>query len=615
VTYVAEPYAQFVDDLLTGLTGGGVREQFVFLPENAPFRLSPPGPVVPSSVRVFGQVEAAFNNFRMDRDFVLTADSTIEWKTRADGSPAADAVWPDDGTPFYVNYDHRGPSGAVPQLNDRNPGSVTRLLAESFAREYAVLSKQLAEVYKAGFLDTATGRDLDQLVALVGLERQTRTSASGTVVFARSTPASADVFIPAGTRLSTAEPPAVVFETTEERTLHRGSLSVEVPIRALTTGATGVVAARAIAVIHRPIFGIETAYNTQATQLGGPDESDDALRGRAKRALEGAGKATTDALLAALSTLPGVRAKDVRIAEDHLKRPGVLTLNVAVPLDSATCARAVSLIEQTRPAGVRVLHNLDCAGPLGAAPAGANEMLENEIPAELTTAAGALFFPVVATAVLVPAAESMFAQARTALKRKAEDVIRAFINEAGIGELLIYNRLVADLLNVEGVLDARVELYPAGPTPLTPVRRNISPGATLRPTVDEEHGGAVHVEIGGQLVAIDVVIGITLKGAALVDTTGALLTDLTASREEARVQVTGQLADRIAGISQLSVPNLRSAIGTSESFDVTSIEFTVEYIEAGVRINKRFGEADAAIALSVLERPWIRSVKLVPTGP
>ena len=40
-------------------------------------------------------------------------------------------------------------------LNDRNPGSVTRLLAESFAREFAVLSRQLESVYQAGFLTTA----------------------------------------------------------------------------------------------------------------------------------------------------------------------------------------------------------------------------------------------------------------------------------------------------------------------------------------------------------------------------------------------------------------------------------------------------------------------------
>jgi len=85
---------------------------------------------------------------------------------------------------FFVNYDLAAQTGAAPLLSDRNPGSVTRLLAESFAREFAVLSRQLEAVYRAGFLDTATGRDLDQLVAILGLNRRDRTYATGTVVFA-----------------------------------------------------------------------------------------------------------------------------------------------------------------------------------------------------------------------------------------------------------------------------------------------------------------------------------------------------------------------------------------------------------------------------------------------
>ena len=36
------------------------------------------------------------------------------------------------------------------------------------------------------------------------------------------------------------------------------------------------------------------------------------------------------------------------MAEDPLARPGVVTVNVAVPLEGADCARAVELIEQTR---------------------------------------------------------------------------------------------------------------------------------------------------------------------------------------------------------------------------------------------------------------------------
>ena len=153
MTYAAEPYAQFVDDLLISLTGGVSRERFTFLPENAPYQLAPVGTLVPSSLTVFGLVDGAYARFQAGRDFALSSDFTIDWRAQPDGTKAPDAVWPDDASVFFANFDTVGVASPAPLLNDRNPGSVTRLLAESFAREFAVLSRQLLEsVYKAGFL-------------------------------------------------------------------------------------------------------------------------------------------------------------------------------------------------------------------------------------------------------------------------------------------------------------------------------------------------------------------------------------------------------------------------------------------------------------------------------
>ena len=92
---------------------------------------------------------------------------------------------------------------APPRLTDRNPGSILRTLAESFAREYAVVSRQLERVYDEAFIETADGRALDQLVALVGVTRRTQLFAVGEVVFSRLTPAPGDVTIEAGTPIST----------------------------------------------------------------------------------------------------------------------------------------------------------------------------------------------------------------------------------------------------------------------------------------------------------------------------------------------------------------------------------------------------------------------------
>ncbi|HET7504979.1 MAG TPA: hypothetical protein VFK02_28340, partial [Kofleriaceae bacterium] len=152
MSYAAEPYGQFVDNLLRGLTGGVVRTRFRMVDEDQPFRIAPPGPILPSTLVVFGQASGSFVRFVLGRDFTVSPDNVLAWIARPDGTPAADAVWPDEGTDFFVNYDHTGPTAAVPQLSDRNPGSVVRLLSESFAVELAVLSRQLESVYRAGFL-------------------------------------------------------------------------------------------------------------------------------------------------------------------------------------------------------------------------------------------------------------------------------------------------------------------------------------------------------------------------------------------------------------------------------------------------------------------------------
>ena len=599
MSYAAEPYAQFVNDLLTSLTGGVVREQFTFLPEDGPFRLSPPAPLIKSTLQVFGQSGGVYANFQRDRDFALTADFAIQWNAAADGTPAADAVWPDEGTPFYVNYDYAAPSGPAPLLTDRNPGSVIRILAESFAREYAVLSRQLESVYKAGFLDTATSRDLDQLVALLGLARRDRTFAVGTVIFARSTPAPADAFVQATTKLSTGEPPSVVFETTEDRTLHRGDLTVEVPIRATVSGEAGVVPARAITVIHRPIIGIESVSNAQTTQLAGADETDDALRVRARRALEGSGKATTGALLAALTTLPELREKDIRIAEDHLARPGVITVNVAAPLDAVGApARAVALIEEARPAGVRVIHNLDAPPPLigGALPPNLVDDSEAATPGDPVV--DGLYLPVQIHAVLLPAAPTLSAADRAALKAKGRDAARAFVTDAGIGEALVYNRLVANLMAIDGVLDVAVELYPKPKTgDAGPRHQNVSPGSALRARLDDAD---LNVEVAGEIVAFDVETKVTLTALGKVG-------DDKANLEDARLQIIAQLQDTIGHLpGPLDPERLRKLIVPTDFYSVDSLNYTVQYLEAGLRIQT----PNPALTLTELERPWIRTVKL-----
>ncbi len=602
MSYAAEPYAQFVDDLLTAMTGGETRQRFVFLPEEEPFRLAASGPVLPDTVRVFGQRDGAYHRFLPRQDWEL-ADGSVVWRD------AGGAVRPDEGTAFYVNFEVQRSADVLLPLTDRNPGSVTRLLAESFAREFAVLSRQLDAVYRAGFVETAEGRDLDELASLVGVERRRGTFAAGSAVFSRSTPSPADVFIPAGTRLSTAEPPPVDFETTEDRTLRRGELSAEAPIAARVPGAAGVAPANTVTVIHRPILGVESVANPQATRFGAAEESDEALRLRVRRALEGEGGATTGALLAALTSLPGLRENDVRLAEDHLAHPGVVEVQVALPdLEpeerDRLAAQAVERIEETRPVGVRVQHNLPVTVPPGESvpgPGEREEESEGEAPATeggASVGADPTRMPVEVDVRVTPAAATLSTRDRAELERLVAETADVFVDRAGIGEVLVYNRLVADLMALPGVLDVDVRMSPVSPAAENP-RRNVFPtDPGLRPVLER-----VDVEIGGQLVVLHVTATVTLQGAGLVG-------DPAANRAEARRQIEQLLRDNLGSLGgELTPRALEALLAEPEGF-TAALHYTADYAEAGVRVRKR----DVALPLTGLENLWIADVTLAEGG-
>jgi transcriptional regulator with XRE-family HTH domain len=84
-----------------------------------------------------------------------------------------------------------------------------------------------------------------------------------------------------------------------------------------------------------PSEGVESPF-------GGADETDEALRARAGRALEAGGGATTDAILGALTSVEGIREQDVRIVEDPVASPGLLKISIASQLDDARSALAAS---------------------------------------------------------------------------------------------------------------------------------------------------------------------------------------------------------------------------------------------------------------------------------
>lgn len=252
------------------------------------------------------------------------------------------------------------------ELSDFSVGSVARTIYESFAYELAMLYEQMHGVYLSAFVDTATGQQLDMVVALLGVSRGQPDYVSGEVSFQRDL-GNEEILIPAGTLVATeetAERRRRVYQTSEPRTLARDSAELAVRVQAVERGEDEATAAGSVTVMPRPIPGVKAVINREALRFAGKRrEGDEELRSRAKQALIASGKATALAIENALLSQPGVT--DVRVHE-HLEDEaqqlrGVVDVYVdaegfatADERHARTKARLQAAVDRVRAAGVLV---------------------------------------------------------------------------------------------------------------------------------------------------------------------------------------------------------------------------------------------------------------------
>ncbi|UBF27080.1 baseplate J/gp47 family protein [Kovacikia minuta CCNUW1] len=140
--------------------------------------------------QVSGLMQSAATVFRAGQDYGFS-NNRIVWLEGAQR--------PDEGSRVLVEYTYRErPAG----LTDFNPGSVTGTLIRAVARELKLLYEQTNEAYRRAFIDTASGVALDNVVALLGIDRNPALKATGQVTFFRKTATKTTVTIPAGTRIA-----------------------------------------------------------------------------------------------------------------------------------------------------------------------------------------------------------------------------------------------------------------------------------------------------------------------------------------------------------------------------------------------------------------------------
>lgn len=341
VNLVERPYQEVVDDILTAIVGGVVNEPIRFDIKTLDYPLAQPA----AGIRgVSGTVNGERHLFQKEIDYLFSAsDNHLVWQEGG--------TLPDDDTLFYVDYfrtESRSP------LTDINVGSVTRTLGEAIGREITTLYQQVNRAYLSAFVDTAEGQALDLVVSILGLRRQGKEYAVGSVTFFRDPAVSGNISLPEGIRLATSKG-EVLFQTTQPRTLQQGQVRIDAPIRATDDfkGEQGKVEAGRITEMVQPIAGIDRITNFEATFLSAEGESDEELRLRAKAALRASGKATLAALARVIAEQRAslLEIHDPNSPPARQTPPGTAVL--LVQSEPERIPSLQSLVEQTRAAGVR----------------------------------------------------------------------------------------------------------------------------------------------------------------------------------------------------------------------------------------------------------------------
>jgi len=117
----------------------------------------------------------------------------------------------------------------VDEINDANIGSIVDMIVTSLSQELEEQYDDLDVVYQGTRISTATGDDLEEIGAVVGVDRNEGSEATGYVTFIRNSPASAQFTITQGSIVST-QPNTETTQykfTVDSDTLFKTSISGE----------------------------------------------------------------------------------------------------------------------------------------------------------------------------------------------------------------------------------------------------------------------------------------------------------------------------------------------------------------------------------------------------
>ena len=483
MTFTKKTYKQIAADIIAQICGGEYTETNKYTKEKNLYKLK--NLPVSSIISIEGLLNSNKNTFIKNTDYALVGGESIEW--------LAKGARPDDKSDFTAKYLFTRPSG----ITDVNVGSVMRTIVEAVSREIEFLYLQTEQAYLAGFIDTASGPALDLVVSLLGIKRKPPQPSSGLVTFGRNTepeliaisgeahvadgsqeyalnkplakevteikgiwqgasiPFQKDVdyilhhnnirWLPDGKKpdqktifqidytayreiiihtdttvstFSLKPNESRVFRVVESASLTlniEGRWEAEIPVVSTTPGTVGNVLAGTVVVMPLAIPGVEYIINKTDITNGIEAETDSELKERAKHALEFAGKATYVSIESAIRSVEGVSSIYIEDMPDNI--PGI----VKVVVDGGNLDQIKRAIDNTRAAGIRVEVNRPTI-----------VYINVSLTLLLHKDTGA------ATATI-----------------EAEKRVRSYISSLGIGDDVLFSRLVESIVSLENVRDVQ----------------------------------------------------------------------------------------------------------------------------------------------------------------
>ena len=344
MTFRRRSYPEVLNHLLTGILGGVTAESHPYPPTESgegPHAHALQKTPVQQILAVYGERNGQSHEFVRDTDYALAGEGqTLQW---LEGGQT-----PDPGTVLDVDY---MPAGVEAAVTDIQIGSVVRTLAESIGLEMARMYAQMEGVYKSAFIDTAAGKALDNVVALLDLTRITAGRFTAEIAFTRTPGSHGEIHIPAGTRILT-EDGQLEYETTAATTLLEGQNSAKAVGRDVEDNSEGAEAGT-LTVLAKPIAGISEVTNEIPASQSNADETDSELRTRAKSFLHGSEKATVGAIQEAV-TRQGIKAEVVEKMDGGVLTGAVEVIPHAESIDEDLRQRINTAIYDVRPAGIQV---------------------------------------------------------------------------------------------------------------------------------------------------------------------------------------------------------------------------------------------------------------------